>query len=79
MEFGSFRFNFDEPSNRFENLRTVLGSKSTNGTNSSVSAATDIQKFFNLFEERQLSSDIFSDIFKIPKFSEIFLEILQKN
>ena len=62
MEFGSFRFSFDEPSNRFENLRTVLDDKSTNGTNSSVSAATDIQKFFNLFEERQLSSDIFSVI-----------------
>lgn len=62
MEFGSFRFRFDKPSTRFENTRNSLELKSTEGTNSNISATTDIQKFFNFFEDRQLSSDIFSVI-----------------
>ena len=60
MEFGSFRFNFYGASNRFDNLRDFLDAKISNGADSSVSAATDIQRFFNLFEERQLSLDVFS-------------------
>ena len=62
MEFGSFRLNFNRPSDRFENARILLETKSTNGKDSGISAATDIQKFFNFFEERQLSLDIFSVI-----------------
>ncbi|MAT08948.1 MAG: nitric oxide reductase activation protein NorD [Dehalococcoidia bacterium] len=62
MEFGSFRFSFNKPSDRFENARILLETGSTNGKDSGISAATDIQKFFNFFEERQLSLDIFSVI-----------------
>ncbi len=60
MEFGSFRFNFYGTSHRFDNLRNALDNKTSEIAGSNVSAATDIQRFFNLFEERQLSLDIFS-------------------
>lgn len=62
MEFGSFRFRFSEPSSRFENLRNTLELKFYSGKQPSMSVTTDIQRFFNLFDERQLSLDVFSVI-----------------
>ncbi len=53
LEFGSFLFRFDAPGNIFPTERIE---KERNGAHDS---ATDMERFFNLFEERKLASDIF--------------------
>ncbi len=57
MEFGSFRFEFDVEATRFENLRPQL---EADGSGAGQARAADLQRFFDLFEERQLALDIFS-------------------
>jgi len=57
MEFGSFRFEFEGPATRFDDLRIKL----ENDRPGSASAkAADLQRFFDLFDERQLALDVFS-------------------
>jgi len=69
LEFGSFDFIFDEPSTLFEDLRFKLliqkeksESESENNADRSTSRdwMTDMQRLFNLFEDRKLILDIFT-------------------
>jgi hypothetical protein len=57
MEFGSFRFEFDVPATRFDDLRIQLES---DRSGSASAKAADLQRFFDLFDERQLALDVFS-------------------
>ena len=72
LEFGSFRFEFDAPSSLFKDLRHELERKKVKG-NGKVEAlpdvepasleqgwVTDMQRFFNLFDDRKLALDIFT-------------------
>ena len=59
MEFGSFRFEFDRPAARFENMRFELEKARPSGGGPLPSAA-DLQRFFDLFDDRQLALDVFS-------------------
>ncbi len=56
LEFGSFGFEFDKPSTVFaaEEQRTVLGKRDGDG-----GARIDLERFFDLFSDRRLASDIF--------------------
>ena len=72
LEFGSFRFEFDTPSTLFKDLRLQAEGKRAKGAAdkdglTEVDAAsleqgwvTDMQRFFNLFEDRKLALDIFA-------------------
>ena len=72
LEFGSFRFEFDSPSARFKDFRPRMeGRKASNvgGADDLLDAqpagvehawVTDMQRFFNLFEDRKLALDIFT-------------------
>lgn len=72
LEFGSFLFDFDEPSKMFKNLRhdvetdRVANQKYVdNNQIPEVDSLehgwlTDMQRFFNLFEDRKLALDIFT-------------------
>lgn len=62
VEFGSFRFKFQKSSKLFKDLRYKLeNNKSNNDENfKSQTWLTDIQRFFNMFSDRQLSLDIFT-------------------
>tara|TARA_A100001037_G_scaffold306765_1_gene355156 strand:+ start:8414 stop:11653 length:3240 start_codon:yes stop_codon:yes gene_type:complete len=62
VEFGSFQFNFSKPSNLFKDLRYTLEEKKLNNDENYKSQTwlTDIQRFFNMFTDRQLSLDIFT-------------------
>ena len=77
LEFGSFLFEFDTPSALFEDRRREvegqknLDSAAVNGPTSESALSgeglergwiTDMQRFFNLFEDRQLALDIFTVI-----------------
>ena len=74
LEFGSFRFEFETPSTLFKDMRLDVEKKKTpispdNGNTQAVEGAglekawlTDMQRFFNLFEDRKLSLDIFTVI-----------------
>jgi len=55
IEFGSFDFRFDHRSNLFPDLRPQLAQKS-----GSVDAPTDLRRFFDLFDDRALATDIFT-------------------
>jgi nitric oxide reductase activation protein len=72
LEFGSFYFEFDTPANLFDDLRhgleiqKVAGSGTqtdmpeTDGRSLEQGYITDMQRFFNLFEDRKLALDIFT-------------------
>ena len=65
LEFGSFGFEFERPSTLFEDMRPRLvdGPEPPAGRqNGSADRgwATDMQRFFNLFDERQLALDLFT-------------------
>ena len=69
LEFGSFNFIFEEPSTLFEDLRFKLllqkektTSESENGLNKTSGKVwmTDMQRLFNLFEDRKLALDVFT-------------------
>ena len=62
VEFGSFRFNFTKPSIAFKDLRYKLEEKKIHNDENYKSQTwiTDIQRFFNMFTDRQLSLDIFT-------------------
>ena len=59
MEFGSFEFQFERPSSLFadQDQRMVIAGASSNGAHDPV---TDVQRFFDLFPDRQLAADIFT-------------------
>ncbi len=59
LEFGSFNFVFDRPSSLFagEDQRSVIAGASGNGARAPM---TDLQRFFDLFPDRELASDIFT-------------------
>ena len=76
LEFGSFRFEYDRPSALFKDLRPRLsGMAATNGAaeivgeegfgdtdNVGIERAwvTDMQQFFDLFQDRSLALDVFT-------------------
>ena len=64
LEFGSFKFVYDRPSTVFRDLRPNLdGAGPSSGENAAGEKkawATDMQRFFDLFEDRQLALDIFT-------------------
>ena len=72
LEFGSFRFEFDGPSASFKDLRSELEGKKARPAGSEAEMSevdvgslergwiTDLQRFFNLFEDRKLALDIFT-------------------
>ena len=75
LEFGSFFFEFDTPSALFEDRRTEVEQQKdaeavpTNGNVADMDLSgeglergwiTDMQRFFNLFEDRQLALDVFT-------------------
>ena len=74
LEFGSFLFEFDEPSTLFRDLRAKLerdkvkpatspeGLPDVDPTSLEQGWVTDMQRFFNLFDDRKLSLDIFTVI-----------------
>ena len=70
LEFGSFRFDYDQPSTLFSDLRPQLsGQGGANGNQGSSEAdadsaergwATHMQRFFDIFDDRKLALDIFT-------------------
>lgn len=71
LEFGSFLFEFEEPSTIFQDRRADLeknkvqkerpeGEEQVEGEGLERAWITDMQRFFNLFEDRKLSLDIFT-------------------
>jgi nitric oxide reductase NorD protein len=63
IEFGSFAFEFDRPSTKFQDLRPRLIKLSErNRINDGVLAATELGRFFQLFPNKRLAFDIFSII-----------------
>lgn len=55
LEFGSFDFSFEKEATLFPNLRFELGEQSGN-------SITDLERFFDLFPDRQLAADIFTAV-----------------
>jgi hypothetical protein len=53
IEFGSFDFQFDRPGNLFGNSRAALG-------NAEAQSITNMERFFDLFPERKLASDLYT-------------------
>ena len=74
LEFGSFLFEFDEPATLFKDLRGQLEKDKVKpvqrleelpdvvATSLEQGWVTDMQRFFNLFDDRKLSLDIFTVI-----------------
>ena len=66
LEFGSFRFEFDRPSTLFRDLRLRLEKERSSraddveGGVEQPGQTTDMQRFFNLFEDRSLALDVFT-------------------
>ena len=72
LEYGSFRFEFEAPSVLFRDLRPDLerekakskveldGSSAVESESSGEGWVTDMQRFFNLFQDRKLALDIFT-------------------
>lgn len=72
LEFGSFFFEFDRPSELFNDLRTELEQKKVQRTQEAAEMPdvdpssleqgwiTDMQRYFNMFEDRKLSLDIYT-------------------
>ena len=54
LEFGSFEFSFEKEAHLFPNLRWDRQAQAGNDT-----ATTDLERFFDLFPDRKLASDIF--------------------
>ncbi len=52
LEFGSFEFSFERPGAHLGNLRA--------GLDQNRSATTDMERFFDLFPDRKLASDLFT-------------------
>ncbi|KPJ53057.1 MAG: hypothetical protein AMJ37_01935 [Dehalococcoidia bacterium DG_18] len=55
LEFGSFDFSFEKEATLFPNLRFELEGQRGN-------AITDLERFFDLFPDRRLASDIFTAV-----------------
>jgi nitric oxide reductase NorD protein len=53
IEFGSFDFRFDRPGNLFGNMRASMADAES-------SAVTNTERFFDLFPERKLASDLYT-------------------
>ena len=53
IEFGSFEFEFDRPGNVYGNSRTELAAPGSE-------AVTHVERFFDLFKDRQLASDLYT-------------------
>ncbi|MEE2884543.1 MAG: VWA domain-containing protein [Chloroflexota bacterium] len=70
LEFGSFDFVFDESSRFFDDVRSDLEQarnevvtenySDDDSEHTDISYTTDIQRFFNLFDDRKLALDIFT-------------------
>jgi hypothetical protein len=70
LEFGSFRFEFDQPSTLFRDARpqidarrsSPLGGEAREGeaVGAERDSVTDLQRFFDLFENRKLALDVFT-------------------
>ena len=70
LEFGSFEFEYDRPSTLFEDLRPKLAEQPKTMFNEEVITErdgsaergwiTDMQRFFDIFEDRRLALDIFT-------------------
>ncbi len=62
LEFGSFRFRYDLPSTLFDDLRPQIAAvpKDRDAQAAEGGWATDMQRFFDLFEERRLALDVFT-------------------
>ena len=73
LEFGSFGFEYDRPSTLFKDMRTELtdirpgsleldgaGTQSSDGQGLERAWVTDMQRFFDLFDDRKLALDIFT-------------------
>ena len=95
LEFGSFRFEFERPSALFEDMRKRLavkrrpqekaGTADGDGASDEPVWATDIQRFFDLFEDRSLALDIFTVVedgrldarvkVEYPGLSEAYIEV----
>ena len=54
LEFGSFRFEFDRPSALFQDQRAARAGRPAG------KALTDMERFFDLFEDRRLAHDLFT-------------------
>ncbi len=55
LEFGSFEFQMDRPASVFENDRPFALEHSPQSN-----AATDVERFFDLFPDRQMASDLYT-------------------
>lgn len=63
LEFGSFWFRFDRDGNLFERRRHAIeGARRSPaaGANGSRAPLTDMERFFDLFDDRQLALDLFT-------------------
>ncbi len=69
IEFGSFEFRFDRASLLFKNLRSELEAARTGQTDGAQGVesngasdvwVTDMQRYFNLFQDRKLALDIYT-------------------
>ena len=62
LEFGSFLFEYDRPSTRFEDLRPTLDAAERSGAGEDGGGGwvTDMQRFFDMFANRKLALDIFT-------------------
>ena len=56
LEFGSFKFEFDKDAVFFPNMRKEWATQ----TNGASQATVDLQRYFDLFNERQLAYDLFT-------------------
>ena len=73
IEFGSFDFDFKKSSNFFENLRI---NETINKKMLSNDYLTDLSKFFDIFNDKKLSLDIFTIFESTRVDSHIFSEYL---
>ena len=70
LEFGSFQFEFERPSTQFEDMRPMLGGTVKSGGDDDLPDVdggsaergwvTDLQRFFDIFEDRRLALDVFT-------------------
>ena len=60
LEFGSFEFQYERPSALFEDLRPRLTPPTPPAENGQGGFSSDMSRFFDLFANRRLASDIFS-------------------
>lgn len=60
LEFGSFLFKYDKPGNIFTTSRPTEESEASVQSSNPRAWLTDMQRFFSLFSDRQLSLDVFT-------------------